>query len=140
MRLRVAPEARAAVQLAAEEAAGLGAARMGSEHLLLGILRAGDGFAAATLRAHGVTLDNARAAAQPTLAEEREDPEDPTPAVTAYARRVFGEALRHAAADPGHLIQVGDLLRAALRDPRGGACRTLGALGVDPDAVRASLL
>jgi transposase-like protein len=138
-RLRVAPEARAAVQLAAEEAAALGAARMGSEHLLLGILRAGDGFAAAALRAHGVTLENARAAAQPTLAGEHHEPDDPTPAVTAYARRVFGEALRHAAAEPGHLIQVGDLLRAALRDPRGGACQTLTALGVDPDSVRASL-
>jgi hypothetical protein len=139
VRLRVAPEARAAVQLAAEEAAALGAARMGSEHLLLGILRAGDGFAAGTLRAHGVMLEAARAAAQPTLAEEQGEPDDPTPAVTAYARRVFGEALRGAAADPGHLIQVGDLLRAALRDERGGACQTLAALGVDADAIRAAL-
>ena len=69
-RLRVAPEARAAVQLASEEAAALGAARMGSEHLLLGILRAGDPVAAAALRSAGVTLENARMAAQPTLAGE----------------------------------------------------------------------
>src|SRR3954467_12266061 len=64
-RLRVAPEARAAVQLAGEEATALGAAQMGSEHLLLGILRAGDAVAAGALRAAGVTLDSARAAATP---------------------------------------------------------------------------
>jgi transposase-like protein len=136
MRLRVAPEARAAVQLATEEAAALGAARMGSEHLLLGILRAGDSVGAPALRANGVTLEAARMAAQPTLANEHPEGEG---AVTAYARRVFGEALRQAAADPGHVIEVADLLAAALRDPRGGACRTLAALGVDVEAVRAAI-
>src|ERR1700759_1971716 len=38
-RLGVTPEARAAVQLAGDEATALGAPRLGSEHLLLGILR-----------------------------------------------------------------------------------------------------
>jgi ATP-dependent Clp protease ATP-binding subunit ClpA len=132
-RLRVAPEARAAVQLATEEAAALGAPRMGSEHLLLGILRAGDGTAAAALRRAGVTLEAARIAAQPTLAGE----EPPSGGITAYARRVFNEALRAAAADPSHMITVTDLLRAALRDPSGGACRTLDALGVSPRAIQA---
>jgi ClpA/ClpB-like protein len=137
-RLRVAPEARAAVQLAGEEAAALGAVRMGSEHLLLGILRAGDAAAAGALRTHGVTLENARAAAQPTLANE-EPPEERSSAVTSYARKVFTEALRAAAADPSHVIQVTDLLKAALGDSSGGACRTLEALSVDVGAVRASL-
>ncbi len=135
VRLRVAPEARAAVQLATEEAGALGASRLGSEHLLLGILRAGDSVGAAALRANGVTLDAARAAAQPTLVDD----EGFEGQVTAYARRVFGEALRQAAADPSHVIGVGDLLRAALGDPRGGACRTLDALDVDSEAVRAAI-
>jgi transposase-like protein len=137
-RLRVAPEARAAVQLAGEEAAALGAVRMGSEHLLLGILRARDGVAAAALRAHGVTIENARAAVQPTLAGE-EPPEERASQVTVYARRVFTEALRAAAAGPSHVIEVNDLLKAALDDPNGGACRTLEALAVDVEAVRRSL-
>ena len=87
-RLRVAPEARAAVQLASEEAAALGAPRMGSEHLLLGILRAGDPIASAALRAGGITLETARMAAQPTLAGE-EPPDDRASQVTMYARKVF---------------------------------------------------
>jgi transposase-like protein len=137
-RLRVAPEARAAVQLAAEEASALGAARMGSEHLLLGILRAGDPIASAALRAGGITLESARMAAQPTLAGE-EPPDDRTSQVTAYARKVFTDALQAAAAEPGHVIAVTDLLKSALSDPNGGACRTLEALSVDVDALRASL-
>jgi ATP-dependent Clp protease ATP-binding subunit ClpA len=115
---------------------------MGSEHLLLGILRAGDAHAAAALRAAGVTLDGARAAATPTLATNvanGTEAEDRASAVTRYARVVFGEALRHAAAQPGHSISVSDLLRAALRDPDGGASRTLEALGVRPDLVLAGL-
>jgi transposase-like protein len=134
-RLRVAPEARAAVQLAGEEAAALGAPRMGSEHLLLGILRAGDPFAAGALRAAGVTIENARLAAAPTLAGE----DAPDEKLTAYARRVFSEALRTAAADPSHMIGVADLLRSALSDETGGACRTLEALSVDVAGLRASL-
>jgi transposase-like protein len=137
-RLRVAPEARAAVQLAAEEANALGAARMGSEHLLLGILRAGDPIASAALRAGGITLENARMAAQPTLAGE-ESLEERSSQVTTYARKVFTDALQAAAAEPSHVIGVTDLLKSALSDPSGGACRTLEALSVDVDALRASL-
>jgi transposase-like protein len=143
-RLRVTPEARAAVQLAGEEATALGAAQMGSEHLLLGILRAGDAVAAGALRAAGVTLDGARAAATPTLsttatAANGAGAEDRASAVTRYARAVFGEAMRQAAVQPDRSIGVDDLLRAALHDPKGGACRTLEALGVSPEAVVAGL-
>jgi hypothetical protein len=137
-RLRVAPEARAAVQLASEEAAALGATRMGSEHLLLGILRAGDPIASAALRAGGITLENARMAAQQTL-EGEAAVDDHTSQVTAYARKVFTDALRAAATDPSHVIGVTDLLKSALSDPNGGACRTLEALSVDVAALRASL-
>ena len=77
-------------------------------------------------------------AAQPTLAGE-EAPDDRASQVTSYARKVFTDALRAAAAEPGHVIGVTDLLKSALSDPNGGACRTLEALSVDVDALRASL-
>ena len=51
--------------------------------------------------------------AQPTLADESRRR---ARGVTAYARRVFDEALRQAAADPPR-DRVADLLRAALSDP-----------------------
>ena len=86
----------------------------------------------------GITLENARMAAQPTLAGEGAVDDD-TSQVTAYARKVFTDALRAAAADPSHVIGVTDLLKSALSDPSGGACRTLEALSVDVAALRASL-
>ena len=90
-RLRVSPEARAAVQLAGEEAAALGATRMGSEHLLLGILRAGDADRRrrparrrhhARERPHGRSAD-ARTTGRPTTTRPRSRPtrarSSPTP-------------------------------------------------------------
>jgi transposase-like protein len=134
-RVRISPEARAAVQLAGEEAVALGAARVGSEHLLLGILRVGDERAAGALKAEGVSITAARTCAQTTVDDTGRAPGD---SVTAYAREVLGAALRHAASDGG-VIDVADLLVAALERPGGGACRTLEALGVSADAVRARL-
>ena len=137
-KLRVAPEARAAVQLAGEEAETLGAPRMGSEHLLLGILRAGDAVAVG-----GPPRERRDPGGRPPGGGadpgRRGAPRSATSQVTVYARRVFGEALRQAASDPSHVIGVADLLRAALRDYSGGACRTLDALDIDADAVRAAL-
>jgi transposase-like protein len=134
-RVRISPEARAAVQLAGEEAVALGSRSVGSEHLLLGVLRVGDERAAGALKAEGVTIAAARTSVQTTVGETGRPPGD---AVTAYAREVLGAALRHAAANGG-VIDVADLLLAALERPGGGACRTLAALGVSADAVRARL-
>jgi hypothetical protein len=134
-RVRISPEARAAVQLAGEEAVALGASRVGSEHLLLGLLRVGDERAAGALKAEGVSITAARACAQTTVGDTGPAPGD---TVTAYAREVLGAALRHAASDGG-VIDVADLLVAALERPGGGACRTLEALGVSANAVRARL-
>jgi len=50
-----------ALATAAAEAKRLGHAYLGTEHLLLGLLRAGEGAAAGVLAAAGVTLDRARA-------------------------------------------------------------------------------
>ena len=47
--------------------------------------------------------------------------------------------MRQAAVQPNRSIGVDDLLRAALRDPEGGAYRTLEALGVSADLVVSNL-
>ncbi len=68
-RLVVTSEARAAVTLAREEATAMGAAAVGSEHLLLGIMRCRAPVTSAVLETKGVTLADARRCAQPTLVE-----------------------------------------------------------------------
>jgi len=47
---------------------------------------------------------------------------------------------RHARERGSARIEVEDLLLGMLEDERGGAARTLRALGVDPEAVRDALV
>jgi transposase-like protein len=144
-RMLVTSEARAAVALAREEATTLGAGTVGSEHLLLGIIRCRAAPVTAVLEAGGVTLADARRCAQPTLVDGAPPPTPPAPmasgprGISAYARAVFEQSLREAVKRGDGYIGVEHLLLASLEDPSGGACRTLCELGLDPEVVRASL-
>jgi len=55
------PRAKRIIELAIDEARQLGHSYIGTEHLLLGLLREGEGVAAGVLDSLGVTLDRARA-------------------------------------------------------------------------------
>jgi ATP-dependent Clp protease ATP-binding subunit ClpC len=55
------PEAKEVLQQSLREAAGLGHRYIGTEHLLLGLIREGDGVAAQVLTGLGADLDGARA-------------------------------------------------------------------------------
>src|SRR5947209_3759604 len=57
---RFTPQARQVVTLALEEARALAHDAIAAEHVLLGLLREGDGLAAAVLSSRGVTADDAR--------------------------------------------------------------------------------
>ena len=144
-RILVTSEARAAVTLAREEATAMGAGTVGSEHLLLGIIRSRATSAAAMLEAGGVTLADARRCAQPTLVDGAPPPAPPAPVasgprgISAYARAVFEQSLREAVKRGDGYIGVDHILLASLEDPSGGACRTLCELGLDPEAVRTGL-
>jgi hypothetical protein len=136
-RLVVTSEARAAVTLAREEALAMGAATVGSEHLLLGIIRSRARGVAELLESGGVTLAEARRCARPTLVHDRALPG--RPGVSAYAAAVFDQALEVAVARGDGYVGVEHLLLASLEDPSGGAWRTLSELGLDPEGVRAAL-
>ena len=147
-RLVVTSEARAAVTLAREEASTMGAPAVGSEHLLLGIMRCRAPSTSAVLDTSGITLADARRCAQPTLVEGAPPvmPVAPQPGaaggprgISAYARAVFELALRAATKRGDGFIGVDHLLLASLEDPNGGACRTLCELGLDPELVRAGV-
>jgi transposase-like protein len=145
-RLVVTSETRAAVTLAREEASAMGAATVGSEHLLLGIIRCRAPSTAGVLESGGVTLADARRCAQPTLVAGA-PPAMPATArtpshgggISAYARAVFELALREATKRGDGYVGVDHILLASLEDPNGGACRTLCELGLDPEQVRGGL-
>ena len=137
-RIVVTSEARAAVQLAREEAARLGATVVGSEHLVIGLLRL-ETRASDALRGEGISLDGPRTAAQPTLVDVRPPPRErreEAGELSDYARATFERSLHVALARGDRHLGADHLLLAALADAQGGAARTLAELGVDPAAIR----
>jgi ClpA/ClpB-like protein len=136
----VTAPARMAVRLGRQEARAMGSDVVGSEHLLLGVLRSGGHQAARVLNDLGVTLDDARAASQPTLVDGKGHAEPVgKDGISGYARSVLEQSLREAMARGEGYIGVEHLLLALLREDVGGAARTLHELGIDPDVVRERL-
>ena len=136
----VTAPARMAVRLGRQEARAMGSDVVGSEHLLLGILRSGDQRAAKVLAEMGVTIEDARIAAQPTLIDGQGHSEPAgKDGISAYARSVLEQSLREAISRGEGHIGVEHLLLALLREEVGGAARTLAELGVDADGVRERL-
>jgi transposase-like protein len=140
----VTADARRSIQLAREEARQLGQPALGTEHILLGILRCRGNHAVHALNDLGITHEAARLYIQPTLAGL---PTNPTAAgddggrqgVTPHARRILEGSLREAAKRHEGYIGVEHILLALLSDSRNGAVQTLEALKTTPKSVRRRL-
>ena len=128
-RPRPTPELRLAVEYAREEARAVAAPAIGSEHLLVGILRSGDHPAVVALNDLGVEYHGARSAARRLAAANRRG----------EVKQVLCDAVQAARGDECERIGVEHVLLGALRDPTSGASATLRELGVTPDAVIAAL-
>jgi ATP-dependent Clp protease ATP-binding subunit ClpA len=141
----VTAEARRSIQLAREEAKQLGQPAVGTEHILLGILRSRGSHAVKALNALGVTHEAARLSVQPTMPGIVPDPSaTDTDAgagqgVTAHARRILEGSLREAVKRHEGYIGVEHILLALLADSRNGAVQTLEALKTTPKAIRRQL-
>jgi transposase-like protein len=141
----VTTEARRSIQLAREEARQLGQPAVGTEHILLGILRCRGSHAVQALNALGVTHEAARLFVQPTMPGLNPDQVAPggegndRQGVTPQARRILEGSLREAAKRHEGYIGVEHLLLALLTDSRNGAVQTLEALKTTPKAIRRRL-
>jgi ATP-dependent Clp protease ATP-binding subunit ClpA len=141
----VTTEARRSIQLAREEARQLGQPAVGTEHILLGILRCRGSYAVQALNALGVTHEAARLCVQPTMPGLNPDPVAPggeandRQGVTPHARRILEGSLREAAKRHEGYIGIEHLLLALLADSRNGAVQTLEALKTTPKAIRRRL-
>jgi Clp amino terminal domain, pathogenicity island component len=129
-------QARRVLRVAGEEALTAKAAALGSEHVLVAVLRCG-GDAAETLVRGGVTLEVARACARAIAAERSGVSGSGGP--PGGLRGVLREATGVAAARGERWLDVDAVLLAALADPDGGARRLLTALGMDSAEIRGRL-
>ena len=132
---------RLAVSLAEVEARQLGHERVGTEHLLLGLVAEGESRAAVALRAAGVGLGPARHKVEEAVGPNDEAvdlPIEPLPR-TPRAARALGRAVRFAHARKADIVGGEDVLLGVL-DVEGTAGQVLRGLGVDLDRLRATLL
>ncbi len=85
------PRAKKVIELAVDEARRLDHHYIGTEHLLLGLLREGEGIGAEVLEKLGVTLEKARLETQQILSEHAENETIPVPPVPSEATSLLGE-------------------------------------------------
>jgi hypothetical protein len=135
------PRAKKVLELSLREALQLAHNYIGTEHILLGLVREGEGVAAQVLQKRGLTLDRVRGETirllsgmgPPVRTTARRGPQKPlTPAAT----RATDEAQRLAG---DHAVGTHHLLRALLGEPDSLAAKALAELGVTKDAVEAKL-
>lgn len=132
---RFTERARKVVVLAQEEAARLRHGYVGTEHLLLGLIREEEGVAAQSLRACGVALGEARGRVEAIVGYGEEDDPSQMP-FTQRSKRVLELALREAQDLRHDHIGTEHLLLGLLAEGGGIAAAALSGLGVDPERVR----
>lgn len=127
--------ARRVVTSAHEEAKALGHGDIGSEHLLLGLVREQESLARGVLESLGITLERVRAEVVRRVGagEEAISHQTPfTPRVKTVLERALEEALSlsHGDIAPEHI------LLALVSEKNGAAARLLAALDAHPDRIR----
>jgi ATP-dependent Clp protease ATP-binding subunit ClpA len=131
--------ARRAVSLATAEARRLQHARVGTEHLLLGLLADGTSSAADTLQSAGANLAATRHKVVEATAADSGDVAPVDPELTPRARRAIDRAGRFARQAREPEVGAQHLLLGVL-DVEGLACQVLRGLGVDLARLREALV
>src|SRR5450755_1573206 len=85
------PRAKKVIELAVDEARRLNHHYIGTEHLLLGLLREGDGVAAGVLEKLGVTMEKARTEVLQILSKQAENEAISVPPVPPEAPSLLSE-------------------------------------------------
>src|SRR5215218_943129 len=132
---RFTERARKVVVLAQEEARHFNHNYIGTEHLLLGLLREDEGVAARALASLNVTLDEVREQVESIVGYGEEGTGAQAP-FTPRSKKVLELALREALQLGHNYIGTEHILLGLVRESEGVAARVLSNLDVDPDKVR----
>jgi hypothetical protein len=135
---RFTGRARNVVVAAQEEARALGHGYIGTEHLLLGLLRVEEGVAARALGRLGITLDAARTEVERIIGRGEGDRPGRVP-FTPRSKKALELALKEALARGHDYIGTEHILLGLLAEGKGVAVDVLGTLNVTPEAIRATL-
>ena len=129
-------KARRVMSLAQDEARNLGQMYVGTEHLLLALIKEGEGVAAKALAKLEVTYDETLATVQGLTQDEAEPVPGGHIPFTPRAKRVLEDAYRETMTHGQNYIATEHLLLGIVAEGNGRAMDALRAMGVSGDAVR----
>lgn len=122
---------------AQEEARALGHNHIGTEHLLLGLIREQEGLAAQLLQSLGVPIEEARArVAREVPQADAVVAADPRIPFTPRAKKVLELSLREALSLGHDWIGTEHILLGLVRENEGVAARVLLDFGADAETIR----
>jgi len=130
--------ARRVLTLAQEEAQRFNHSYIGTEHILLGLVREEEGIAAKVLTNMRISLPRIRQAVEYTINEE-EKPATSSSGLTGRAKKVIELAIDEARQMSHSYIGTEHLLLGILREGGGVAARVLKNLEVNQERVRAEI-
>jgi ATP-dependent Clp protease ATP-binding subunit ClpC len=136
---RFTERARQVVVLAQDEARALKHNYIGTEHILLGLLREEQGLAARVLESLDVTVEDVRAQVALVVGEGDEAPTDQLP-FTPRATKVLELALREALSLGHDYIGTEHILLGLVREDGGVAARILVDLDADAEKIRDEII
>ena len=136
---RFTERARQVVVLAQEEARALKHNYIGTEHLLLGLLREEEGVAARVLDGLEVSVEEVRAAVVRIVGSGEESPQGQIP-FTPRAKKVLELALREALSLGHNYIGTEHILLGLVREDEGVAARILLDLDAEPEKIRGEVM
>ena len=112
---------------------------IGTEHLLLGLIQEGDGAAAKSIDALGVSLDDVRRQVEELIGHGGQAPGGHIP-FTPRAKKVLELALREALQLGHNYIGTEHILLGLVREGEGVAAQVLIRLGADLNRLRAQVI
>ena len=136
---RFTDRARRVVVLAQEEAKQLNHNYIGTEHILLGLIREGDGIAAKALAELSISIDNVREQVQEIIGQGQTAPTGHIP-FTPRAKKVLELSLREALQLGHNYIGTEHILLGLIREGEGVAAQVLVKLGADLTRVRQTVI
>jgi ATP-dependent Clp protease ATP-binding subunit ClpC len=132
---RFTERARRVVFFARDEAERLGENSVGTEHLLLGLVRESDGVAARILDRLGVSRESIRLAVDQHVPHGQEAPGQDY-MLTPQAKRMIDLAYEEARRLDNDYIGTEHLLLGLLREEEGLSAKILTGLGADLECIR----
>ncbi len=136
MQERFTERVRKVIALARQEAIRLHHDYIGTEHLLLGLAKEGEGVAAVVLTNLGISLDDLRRAVENAVSTGSETLVLGEVPLNQEARSCLNYALDEARKMNHTYIGTEHLLLGLLREERGVGCQVLQSLGMDIELVR----